>query len=396
MHLLHIIPFYYPAIRYGGPINSVHGLAKGLVALGHEVRVLTTNIDGPGVSDVPVDRPVQLDGVEVRYLPVGRPRRITRAPAMRADLARLLPRTDVLHLHGVWQWSTWMAARAARRAGVPYLLSPRGMLVRELISRKSPFAKRLWLAAIERRTLAEAAAIHCTSELEAEDLRRLELDLAPVVVVPNGVVLPEPMPSSRLAEAAWPALPRGGRLLYLGRINWKKGIDRLIRALTAVPDALLRVVGPDEEGQRAALRALAREVGVADRVTFEETVHGGEKWALLAGADLLVLPSLHENWGMVVSEALGVGTPVVVTETVGAAELVRRHDAGAVVEGSPEALAAAIRTLLADPARRTAMGERARRVVRTQYSREVVARRMAELYSWVLGGGPPPASVQTD
>lgn len=380
VHLLHLIPSYLPAVRYGGPVRAVHGLARELVRLGHRVRVVTTDIDGPGRLDVPTDRWVERDGVEVRYCPVGRPRRITRAPTMRAELARLLPEVDLVHLHAVWQWPTWLGARAAHRAGVPYILSPCGMLVQELIATKSPLAKKAWLALVERRTLARAAAIHVTSAREAEAIRALGLALAPLVEVPNGVDLPDPLPSEDEAERAWAPFPRGRRLLFLGRISWEKGIDRVIRALTDVPDAVLRIVGNDERGTTSGLVALAREIGVGDRVDFAGPAHGSGKWALLAGADLLVLPSPSENWGIVVSEALGVGTPVVASAGVGAAELVRRNELGAVVDGSPASLAAAIRELLAAPERRREMGERARRVIQASFTWSAVAPRMAEVY----------------
>lgn len=347
---------------------------------GHRVLVLTTDIDGPGRLDVPTGRPVMLEGVEVRYSPVGWPRRITRAPALRVELARLLPEVDLVHLHAVWQWPTWIAARAAERAGVPYVLSPRGMLVRELIAQKSPLAKKLWLALVERRTLARAAAIHCTSEVEARELRALGLDLAPVVVVPNGVDLPEYEPDPALVEALWGGRSRGTRLLYLGRISWEKGIDRVIEALQSAQRAWLIVVGNDETGASRSLAQLAKDLGVYDRVQFSGPIEGEAKWALICGADVLVLPSLSENWGVVVTEALGVGTPVVVTEGVGAAELVREHDLGAVVDGSPQSLARAIADLLADPGRRRAMGERGRRLIHERFTHDAVARTMAAVY----------------
>lgn len=384
MRFLHVIPSYWPALRYGGPIWSAHGLCRGLVRLGHRVIVLTTDIDGPGRLDVPTDRPVDVDGVEVHYLPVGWPRRITRAPKMKRELAKLLLTVDLVHLHAVWQWPTWIGARMAERAGVPYVISPRGMLVGELIARKSPLAKKTWLTLIERRTLARAAAIHCTSELEAAEIRALGLDLAPIVVVPNGVDLPEADPEPALVEEVWAGVPRGRRLLYLGRISWKKGIDRLLASLPLVPTAQLLLAGNDEERETGRLLRMAADLGVRDRIRFLGRVEGNRKWALIAGADALVLPSLNENWAVVVSEALGMGTPVVVTEHVGSAELVREHGLGRVVDGSPQALASAINELLSDCALRSSIGARARQIVRKRLSHEAVAETMSDAYSAVL------------
>src|SRR5689334_14985099 len=135
MKILHVVPTYYPAVRYGGPIRSVHGLASSLAAQGHEVHVYTTNVDGKGVSPVPLDRPTQLDGVTISYFSTSFGRRLYRSPDMRQALKLNIARFDIVHLHSVFLWPTSVAAQAARRAGVPYVLSPRGMLVRDLIRR---------------------------------------------------------------------------------------------------------------------------------------------------------------------------------------------------------------------------------------------------------------------
>jgi glycosyltransferase involved in cell wall biosynthesis len=387
LHLLHIVPSYWPALRYGGPIRSVHGLAKVLVAQGHRVRVLTTDIDGPGRLDVPTDRWVELDGVEVRYCPVGVPRRITRAPAMAVVLFECLYEVDLVHLHGGYQWSTWFGSRACRNVGRPYVLSPRGLFVRELIRQKSALAKRLWLALVDRHVLAGAAVIHLTSEVEAAELRALGLDLAPLAIVPNGLDLPDSLPDPAEAEAAWAGIPSGRRLLYVGRINWEKGLDRLLHAMPFLPEVVLVAAGNDEEGLRPRLEALAHELGVADRVRFPGPVEGSGKWALLAGADLFVLPSLNENWGIALTEALAAGTPVVTTEGVGAAAFVREHGLGAVTDGSPDALAREIAAWLARPAEeRAAVGDRARRAVAEHLSWAAVGREMTALYRTAFGG----------
>src|SRR5262245_51725168 len=137
MRILHVIPSYLPAVRYGGPIFATHGLCRALVARGHEVTVFTTNIDGPESSPVLTELPVNLDGVQVRYFPCPLLRRLYWAPALARALNNEIGQFDAVHLHSVFLWPTWAAARAAHKAGVPYVLSPRGMLVKELIRRRS-------------------------------------------------------------------------------------------------------------------------------------------------------------------------------------------------------------------------------------------------------------------
>src|SRR6185295_8900770 len=122
MRLLHVVPTYFPAVRYGGPIHSVHGLCAALSARGNDVHVFTTNVDGAGDSNVPLGRPVTMNGVKVWYFPSSRFRRLYWSPPMRRALDAEVRGFDIVHLHSVFLWPTWAAARMARRAGVPYVL----------------------------------------------------------------------------------------------------------------------------------------------------------------------------------------------------------------------------------------------------------------------------------
>ena len=116
MRILHVVPSYFPAVRYGGPIFAVHGLCKALAARGHEVHVFTTNVDGPGESDVPIGFPVDLDSVQVRYFPCPALRRLYWSPALGHALQCDVAKFDVVHLHSIFLWPTWVAARAAANA----------------------------------------------------------------------------------------------------------------------------------------------------------------------------------------------------------------------------------------------------------------------------------------
>jgi glycosyltransferase involved in cell wall biosynthesis len=138
LRILHVVPTYYPAVRYGGPIRSVHGLATALVRRGHEVHVYTTSVDGPDDLNVPLGQPVNLDGVWVHYFPVPALRRLYWAPQLATTLKSTVGGFDVVHLHSIFLWPTWAAARVAGRAGVPYITAPRGMLVREMIRKRTP------------------------------------------------------------------------------------------------------------------------------------------------------------------------------------------------------------------------------------------------------------------
>ena len=193
MRILHVVPTYLPATRYGGPIYSVHGLCKALAAAGHDVHVMTTNVDGAGDSDVPLGTPVDLDGVRVHYYPSSRVRRLYWSPPLRRALAAEVGDFDIVHLHSIFLWPSVAAGRAARRARVAYLLSPRGMMVPELISIKSRQAKTVWMRLFDRAMVEGAAALHVTSDLEALEAERFGWRLPPRIVVPNGVDDPPPV-----------------------------------------------------------------------------------------------------------------------------------------------------------------------------------------------------------
>lgn len=358
MKILHVVPTYFPALRYGGPIVSVHGLCKSLVARGHEVHVFTTNVDGDATLDVPTDRAVDVDGVAVRYFPSPFPR-LYWSPEMRRALQDV-GNYDVVHIHAVYLWPGVAAARAARRAGVPYVISPRGMLVPELIRRKNRAMKTLWLRLLERRGFAHAAAIHFTSQLEWDDAKGVGIPLPSPFVAPNGVDL-HPRPDVSRAERT---------LVFLGRVNWKKGLDRVIAELPRL-GARLVVAGNDEENLTPRLRALAESVGA--EVELVGPVYGAAKDELLARAVLFVLMSDSENFGNAVLEALAMETPAVLSSGVGLAEAVVQ--AGAGVIGFD-----AVPALLEDADARAEMGRRGRALVESRFAWPAVAERMEELY----------------
>jgi glycosyltransferase involved in cell wall biosynthesis len=391
--ILHVVPSYLPAVRYGGPIFAVHALCAALVQRGCDITVFTTNVDGPGVSPVPLETLVMMDGVKLRYFGSSWARRLYFSSGMAHALRACCSEFDLVHVHSVCLWPTWAAARAAVRAGVPYVISPRGMLVQDLIARKSRHIKRAWISIIERRNLERAAAIHVTSDAEAVELGRFGFVLPSVFAVPNGVSPPGADISMLGGASALPPLAAdalgGGRpvVLYLGRINWKKGLDRLIRAIALVPDARLLVVGNDEENYTAELEGLARAEGVRDRVLFPGPVYGSAKAELFRNAMVFVLPSYSENFGNVVLEAMSEGCPVVVTQEVGAARIVEACEGGFVTAGAPAALADAIRRLLADASLREAMGRRGRENVLARYSWTAVAAQMLDAYKNVVAGG---------
>lgn len=384
MRVLHVVPTYLPATRYGGPIYSVHGLCKSLVARGHDVHVFTTNVDGEFNSDVLINTVVDIDGVKVWYFPSDRLRRLYYSPQMKRELEARIEEFDLVHLHSVFLWSTWAAARAAQAAGVPYVLSPRGMLVIDLVQRKSRWIKTAWLRLIEKKNIEHAAGLHVTSKTEAKALNGFTFNFPSVFTLANGVEKPQDWSHDKLSEDIEKAVSGGDYILYFGRVNWEKGLDRLLRAWVDVPDWRLVIAGNDEENYLSALKKVADESDVSDRVLFiPRSISGADKEALLQSASLLVLPSYSENFGNVVPEAMVRGVPVVVTEEVGAKDVVKASGGGIVV--SAEKLGVSINELLMGVDGRKDMGLEGKEWVEANLTWDIVATQMERRYFDVVG-----------
>jgi glycosyltransferase involved in cell wall biosynthesis len=363
----------------------VHGLCRALVLLGHEVSVFTTNVDGDNDSDVPLGQPVDIDGVKVWYFPSKRLRRLYWSPPMKRALENQIPDFDILHLHSIFLWPTWAVARSARRIGKLYIIAPRGMLVKDLIERKSRYTKNLWIGLIERRNLEHAAAIHVTTDNEMKEAQKFGFRLPPVFIVPNGINAEEMRrPPQCIAPMIDNIIQKKPFLLFLGRINWKKGLDRLISALAYIPDIPLVIAGNDEENYRQEIEALAISHGVSERIIFTGPVYGDDKTALLQNALLLVLPSYSENFGNVVLEAMAVGCPVVVTPEVGVADLVQTSGAGLVVNGAPETLGKGIQHMSSNLRELKKMGERGMQTVEEHFTWRSIGVQTVEMYRRII------------
>jgi len=303
---------------------------------------------------------------------------------MKRALKEHISSFDILHLHSIFLWPTSAAASVAREHAIPYVLAPHGMLVKDLIAKKSRLPKTLWISTVERHNIQGAAAIHVTTSWEQRECIRFAMKFPRFFIAPYGV---EPVDLNKPLDAIRPdiemILKRQPLILFLGRINWKKGLDRLIPALALVPRAQLVIAGNDEENYSVFLRKLIERCGVQDRVTFAGAVHGDDKVALLRAATIFVLPSYSENFGIAVLEAMAVGCPVVVTPEVGLADVVRRHQAGLICEGTPLALSKNMSLLIEDSDLCRTMGRAGREAVRSGFLWDPVSRQMEALYSQV-------------
>ena len=381
MRILHVVPTYLPATRYGGPIFAVHGLCRALAARGHDVEVFTTSIDGPTNSGVAHGVPVMLDGVKVRYFASNVMRRLAWAPSLAHALQKEMKDRAIAHLHSVFLWPTWAAARLARRSQIPYVISPRGMLVKKLINNRHRLIKSAWIGLIEKSNLEQASAIHVTSTNEAAELEGFGWRLKRVAMVPNGVDEVDSPAASNPSEDIKSLGREQPLILFFGRIAWVKGLDRLLQGFACTRRGILAIVGTDYENLAPRLSQLSHELNIGDRVHFvPRTVAGVDKEFVFAAARVFVLPSYSESFGNSVLEAMQRGVPVIVSQDVGAAEVVREAGAGIVVPGDAESLATAIDRLVEDTSLARTMGEAGRRYVSERYGWPSVAARMEAVY----------------
>jgi len=291
-------------------------------------------------------------------------------------------RPDVIHLHGFWDCTILCAASAARRAGLPAVLSPHGVLAPWVLQRRR-FLKRLVWGLHVRGCLRGLDALHAASASEADHLRDWGFR-QPIAVIPPGVDLPA---SSPLAGAGAPDAQGQGAdalriALFLSRLHPLKGLPLLLRAWSAVRPAGWRLViaGPGSAREIAELQALCATLNVTSDVQLVGEARGAARELLYRGADLFVLPSHTENFGLVVAEALACGLPVITTRGTPWSELVAR-ECGWWVEAAVPAISGALReaTQLPDEARR-AMGARGRALVRERYTWDACVEKMLAMY----------------
>lgn len=294
----------------------------------------------------------------------------------------------ILHVHGLWQMpNVYPAWQRRRYDGVRLIHAPRGMLGPEAL-RISAWKKKPFWWLLQRSALRNADCLHATAHSEYEEIRRLGIE-TPVAIIPNGIEIPERQ--DRVRNGA------GRVVLSLGRLHPKKGLDRLIRAWSAVevefPNWTLRIAGPAELGYDAELRDLSRSLRTK-RVQIDDAVYGEDKLEAFRSADLFVLPSLNENFALTVVEALASEIPVVSTKGAPWAVL-ERERCGWWIDHGVEPLASTLRRGISlSDEERSAMGARGRAWMARDFGWDRIAREMVEVYSWLKFRTARPACVQ--
>lgn len=371
VRVLHVIPSLDPGD--GGPSKAVVEICRAIRDSGTDVEIASTG-NGPAPQDIPTHLFPRKGKLEYKY-----------SPELSKWLDSNVKRYDVLHVHAVFNHSTHAACRTAMKRGVPYIVRPLGTLNESYALQQSAWKKRQYLRWIARAELDGAMALHCTSQPEAEDMRRLGLR-APKVVIPHGLRTEE---FDRLPPRG--TFRRGDTpvILFFGRVHPKKGFDILLPALEVLSRRHtfhMVIAGPGDDAYVNGLKAEAQRRGIAERVTFAGMQTGAARLQPLADADIFVLPSYNENWGIAVAEAMACGIPILVSDQVDLCVEVREWQAGLVVTCDVGELSTALARMLENPAERAQWGLNGKRNVAANMRWGHIAGRLNHLYEMAKRG----------
>lgn len=380
MKILH----YLPRIRLaeGGVVRAVLDQCSLLAEFGHDVTLAVHD-----ATDIPKD-----------WNAPGKPRSaITQAPtaiggyssAAAKHVRTLVAASDIVHLHTPWLRGNVRFASEADRAHVPYCVTIHGMLDDWCMQEKR-LKKLIYLKAVGRRILERAAAIHFTAQAEYDQARgyftNANIEIIPLTFdIESYREVPDPTP----AREAFGLVNEGDRssptALFLSRIHHKKGIEVLLRAMRQLGDdgniCRLLIAGTGDAHYVNSLTALSTELSLDDTVSFLGHVSGDLKLSLLAAADVFVLPTNQENFGLALTESLAAGTPVVTTKGVDIWPELEESGGALIVNQSAGAFAKAIDALTGDHALARDMGRQGRAWVLANLDPQIITQRYCDLYT---------------
>ena len=359
-------------LDHGGTSRSVPALCDALVKLGIDNHLLTAEpADSRIACNYPQDRSRVLLTRESKWF-----RQWGISRQFQSGLQRLVgsDRNAVVHDHAVWLASNHAVAKFCRRHGIARVVSPRGMLGTWALG-NGRWKKRLAWLLYQRKDIVSATGFHATSEQEACEVRALGFK-QPIAVVPNGLDVPAELPKRK--ETGF------RQALFLSRIHPKKGLLQLVRAWQAAgvsQEWRLCIAGPDENGHQREVEALVEQLGLQKQIGFVGAYDDSAKWQAYVNADLFVLPSFNENFGIVIAEAMAAGLPVLTT-TGTPWSVLKENQMGWWVDASVEALTAALIEATTRPQPTlVAMGQLASEHVRRTYSWQETASKLSEFYS---------------
>lgn len=393
LKVLHVIPSVSPAL--GGPSQVVLNLVKALRQWDCDAEIVTTNHDGPSILDVPLNQRIEYEQVPIWFLPRCEPpmKEFIFSTALTGWLWQHIRNYDLIETHYLFSYASTCAGAFARWYRVPYIVRTIGQLSGWALA-QSRWKKQIYTFLVERHNLNCAAAIHCTSDGEAKDVRHFGIQ-TPTIALPLGVEPPIiDLQAKQKLRDAYGISPQTPIVLFFSRLHYKKRPDLLLLALKKLAqqnyDFHLILAGTGEREYITYLTNLVSSLGLLHCTSIPGFVMGQDKALLLAGSDMFVLPSFSENFGVAVAEAMSYGLPVIVTPGVQIAPEICLMATGLVVEAKVDALSNAIARLLSCPNFRRQLGDNGKQLAARQYSWNAIASSLISAYTAIIQQRPLP------
>lgn len=390
MKVLHVIPSVSP-VR-GGPSEVALNLVKMLRTLGVDAEIATTNDNGPDeVLDVPLNQKVEYKGVPIWFMSRFSPpmKEFLFSGEFSNWLWQHIRDYDILDNHYLFSYTSTCAGAIARWQRIPYTVRTMGQLSPWALA-QSQLKKRIYSLLVEKHNLNQAAAIHCTSTGEVEDVRNFGIQ-TPTINLPLGVQIPQNWDEAKQKLHDIYGIPKETPIvLFMSRLHEKKRPDLLLYALSKLKaqnyDFHLILAGSGEANYVNYLTNLVSSLDLATHISLPGFVVGEDKQLLLQGADMFALPSFSENFGVAVAEAMAAGLPVIVTPEVQIAPEIAASSAGLIVPGEVDTLAVAIARLLTSPELGQQLGTNGKWFVSNRYSWSAVTQELISAYHAIIKG----------
>jgi len=386
LKILQYIPVYAPAWKFGGPILSVSQLCEGLVNLGHEVEVFTSNAGLENQPELPLNKQIIRNGVKVTYFQQ-KPGMGIHCPGMEQAVQERANEFDIIHITGVWQRTSGAACKTAKSQGIPYVVSPRGALG-PYSWRQKTVKKTAYYFLQESFNIRNAVAIHYTTQQELEECKWLKLP-GQTFIIPNGLDINFWQTATEKAKE-WRKFQNFHEddfiILNVGRLHDKKGLDLLPEALAPLKDLKWKMVfvGGDDDGTKSLLEDKFQAANILQKVTFIDRCEPKKLSIIYSAANLFVLPSRHENFGNVVVESLTCQCPVLISDKVGLHNEVTKAGMGWVRPRVVEEWTNLMKELMKSPSKLEKIASTSREWTKSIFSIEKTAQDMANNYIKVI------------
>jgi len=376
LKILHVIPSVAPC--RGGPSKAILEMVCASREIGIDAEVATTNDDGPRELDIELDQLVDFRGMPTRFFQrfpskISAVREFAYSPSFKEWLAQRIHNYDLLHIHALFSFCPSYAMSLARKVGKPYIIRPIGQLENWSLT-QSRVKKKIYLSLLEKANIEGAGLVHFTAHSEAEQATL-------------GLKLPQEMPNARQrASEYWPIDCDTPCLVFLGRLHQKKGLKLLIRALSQLQNKNIQLIiaGDGEVRHIKQLKALCIALGVAQQCHFVGFVEGHKKDVLLQRADLFVLTSYSENFGIAVLEAMACGATPLVSQEVALSGVIKENTLGLVCELTVEDISAKLSHAFENLHNIAELGRNARKFVAQNFQWPAIAEQLERNYQEVL------------